>query len=223
LSDRIKLLLFFLSALVILFFMSIGYSALNTLSRLDVVEAQRDQWQRPAEVIGALDLKPGAEVVDLGCGSGYFTLKLSPQVGRQGRVIAEDVRRLPLAFLWVRALLRGEHNVHVVHGGISDPYLPTGQVGAVLIANTFHELTDPQSILAHVRNALVSGGMLVIVDREPKQTNIGVTEVGGHEISATRVENELKAANFEMVKRQDDFIARDPYNETWWLIVAKRP
>ncbi|HVB57798.1 MAG TPA: hypothetical protein VNE63_15415 [Candidatus Acidoferrales bacterium] len=84
LSYRIKLLLFFLSALAVLVLMDFGYSALDTLSRLDVVEAQRDQWQRPAVVIDALELKPGDEVVDLGCGSGYFTPKLSRRVGSQG-------------------------------------------------------------------------------------------------------------------------------------------
>jgi predicted methyltransferase len=86
--------------------LGIAFSALQTFSRLDAVEANRDTWQRPSEVIAALDLKPGDGVVDLGCGSGYFTLKLSSLVGRDGRVIAEDIRRLPLAFLWFRAVAR---------------------------------------------------------------------------------------------------------------------
>ena len=52
-------------------------------SRETVVEAQRDQWQRPTEVLGALALRDGATVVDLGSGAGYFALKLSPAVGAQ--------------------------------------------------------------------------------------------------------------------------------------------
>ena len=131
------------------------------------MEAERDQWQRPAEVLQALDIKPGDVVVDLGCGSGYFALKLSSPVGKGGRVLAEDIRRLPLAFLWFRTILKNERNITVVHGDATDPHLPPRQVNEVLIANTYHELTDSQAILAHVRQSLVSGGRLVVVDRAP--------------------------------------------------------
>jgi predicted methyltransferase len=220
LSYRFKLLLFFLSAIAVFVLMDIGYSAVNTLSRLDAVEAQRDLWQRPDEIIDALDLRPGSEVIDLGCGSGYFTLKLSPRVGRRGRVIAEDIRLLPLSFLWVRAVTRRDANVHIVRGKVSDPDLPRGSADAVLIVNTFHELADPQSILAHVRNSLVAGGRLVIVDREPKPQNIGVTETGDHEIAPATVEGELKGAGFEVERLRDPFVQADPDNETWWMIIA---
>lgn len=203
--------------------MDVGYSALNTLSRLDVVEAQRDQWQRPSDVITALDLKPGATVVDLGCGSGYFTLKLSPRVKPGGRVLAEDIRRLPLAFLWVRTILKSDRNVRIIHGAVSDPRLPIASVNAVLIVNTYHELADPQSILAHVNSALVPGGRLVVVDREPKPQNVGVTELGDHEVAPARVEDDLKRAGFQLISLRDPFINADPHNETWWMIVARKP
>jgi len=79
-----------------------SYSAIGTLFRLDTIEATRDRWQRPPDVIQALQLAPGKKVVDLGCGSGYFTLKPSEPVGVKGHAIAEDIRRLPLTFLWMR-------------------------------------------------------------------------------------------------------------------------
>ena len=83
LSYRIKLALFLVCAITVLFLFNTAYQGLNTLSRLNVVEAERDQWQRPSDVIKALDLRPGNVVVDLGCGSGYFTLKLSAAVGQK--------------------------------------------------------------------------------------------------------------------------------------------
>lgn len=142
LDYRVKLLLFLLCALAILAAFNVGYSALNTLSRLDVIEAERDQWQRPSDVIQALDLRPGNVVADVGCGSGYFTLKLSTPVGPRGRVIAEDIRRLSLAFLWIRTVTRQEHNVHLLRGDEEDPHLPAGGVNAVLISNTYHEFSN---------------------------------------------------------------------------------
>lgn len=220
---RLKLLVFFLCALAVFFLLNTGYSALNTISRLDMVEAERDQWQRPAQVVQALGIRPGDVVVDLGCGSGYFALRLSSPVGKTGRVLAEDIRRLPLAFLWFRTILKNERNVTVVHGGPSDPHLPLQRVNEVLIANTYHELIDSQAILAQVRQALVSGGRLVILDRAPNPADIGATRLAEHEISAGQVENELRQAQFEIVTRQNDFIQKDPENESWWLIVARKP
>ena len=219
---RVKLLGFALCAIAILIVLNTAYSALNTISRLDVVEAQRDTWQQPYDVIRALDLRPGNVVVDLGCGSGYFTLKLSSSVAGAGLVVAEDIRRLPLVFLWLRTAQRREHNVTVLHGEADDPHLPP-RVNAVLIANTYHEFTDSQPILAHVRQSLVPAGEVVVVDRWPNPADIGVTENGEHEISPERVENELRRTGFEIVRRQDHFIEKDPDNEAWWLIVARRP
>ena len=157
-----------------------------------------------------------------GCGSGYFTLKLSSPVGRSGRVVAEDIRRLPLMVLWVRAAQRGEHNVRIVVGEPTDPHLPT-HVNAVLILNTYHEFTDSHSILVHVGQSLIPTGRLVVVDREPKLASSAVSETAEHEISAERVENELRQANFEIVNRQEHFIEHDSYGENWWLIVARKP
>src|SRR5579864_7869660 len=107
---RTRLILFLLIAVVIVSTMYVLYSAIDTLRQLEVVELERDQWQRPAEVLQALDLRPGNVVVDLGSGAGYFALKLSPIVGNGGQVLAVDIRRLPLAFLWVRALTHSPHN-----------------------------------------------------------------------------------------------------------------
>ena len=51
LSYRVKLLAFLLGALWLsCLVLNTGYSALNTISRLNVVEAERDQWQRPTDV-----------------------------------------------------------------------------------------------------------------------------------------------------------------------------
>ena len=220
---RFKLLLFVLCALAIFLLLNTGYSALNTISRLDQVEAERDQWQRPVEVLHALDIRPGDVVVDLGCGSGYFALRLSPLAGKDGRVLSEDIRRLPLAFLWFRTILKSERNVTVIHGDVADPHLPPGRVNEVLIANTYHELTDSQAIVAHLRESLMPGGRLVVVDRAPKPSDIGASPLAEHEISAEQVKNELGQAQFEIVTVQNNFINKDPDNESWWLIVARKP
>jgi ubiquinone/menaquinone biosynthesis C-methylase UbiE len=213
---RIRLVLFLLSAVVIFATMYVLYSAIDTLRQLEVIESARDQWQRPAEVLQALDLRPGNVVADLGSGAGYFALKLSPIVGKGGQVLAVDIRKLSLSFLWIRALLSQKWNIRVVLGDEDDPRLPPGAVDAVLIANTFHELRAPKAMLGHAALSLRPGGRLEIVDRSP-----GQHDANAHEVDRLVVEAELQQAGFEILTSQDHFVDR-PGEDPWWLTVARK-
>jgi SAM-dependent methyltransferase len=154
-------------------------------------------------------------VVDLGCGAGYFALKLSAAAGPKGNVQAVDILRLPLTFLWIRALRRGARNLTVVLGDPDDPHI-SGQVDAVLVANTYHELTHPGIVLGHLRQALPPRGRLVIADRSPQSIN------PEHAIDRAIVEAELRHDGFAIVSRDDHFLDQ-PDEGPWWLIVAEVP
>jgi ubiquinone/menaquinone biosynthesis C-methylase UbiE len=219
----VRLVLFMAGAIAILIGSNVAYQALTTLRQLDGIEAERDQWQRPADVIHALNLKDGDSVADIGCGSGYFSLKLADPVGRHGKVIAEDIRRLPLSFLWMRAVRKGKHNVNVHLGELDDPRLRSGSVNAVLISNTYHEFTAARSILDHIRQSLVPGGSLVVIDRSPRDAQVQATAQQEHEISSKQVATDLRKANFVIDSQTDHFIERDPEDESWWMIVVHRP
>jgi SAM-dependent methyltransferase len=210
-------------ALVLLaFFFAIGlagtaYQVVRTLQQLTIVEALRDSWQQPNETIRHLNLKEGAVVVDLGSGAGYFALKLSDDVGKNGRVIAVDLRRLSLLFLRIRALLLGKHDIETIVGDTDDPHLRTSSVDSVLIANTYHELTDPHAILRHVSNALRPGGRIVVIDRMPGDRDFD--SAAHHHVVPSMVETDLREAGLDILSREDSFI-HPPGDEVWWLIVA---
>ncbi|HTD22841.1 MAG TPA: class I SAM-dependent methyltransferase [Terriglobales bacterium] len=205
--------------------LGIVYDAIQTLSRLDAVERERDQWQRPAEVIQELNLKEGNVVVDLGSGVGYFSLKLSDTVGKTGKVLPVDILKFPLFVLRTRAFIDGKHNIDVILGEPNDPHLSAGTVDAMLIANTYHELTDSKTILGHVFQALKPGGRLVILDRGPRSENgeSRSDEAEHHHISPALVEAEIRGSGFQIVKREDHFIDRPGDSQLWWLIVARKP
>ncbi len=212
-----RIALFLVCAILIFVVLNTLYSFASTLTRLDAIESERDQWQRPADVLRALDLRPGNTVADIGAGSGYFALKLSPVVGARGEVQAVDLRRLSLFFLWTRALLRGQHNVHVIAGEDDNPHLPTGTVDAVLICNTYHEFSNPDVILHRVFQSLRPGGRLVVVDRAARATDAP----HAHEVPLVAVEGQLRNQGFEVVSQNDSFIDR-PGDDLWWLATARK-
>jgi SAM-dependent methyltransferase len=213
-SHRLKVALFLIGSLALVAVLYTLAQAVETLDRLNVVERERDQWQRPSEIIQELNLKDGAVAVDLGSGAGYFALKLSRLVGKNGRVFAVDLRQVSLAFLWMRAHLWSRDNIDVRLGDTEDPHLPA-HVDAVLIVNTYHELNAPKAILGHVRASLAAGGRLVIADRGPEM------ETHHEGLPMAAVAEQLRSAGFEIVRAQDHFLDQ-PGEGPWWLIVAQK-
>lgn len=230
---RVRISLFLLAVSLFLVVLVVGSQAIQTLKVLDVVERERDRWQQPGPVVQALNLKDGSIVADIGSGAGYFTLKLAPIVGDKGRVIAEDILREPLAFLWIRAMLRHRRNIWIIHGEPNNPHLPEGQVDAVLVVNTYHEFTHPRAILNRALQAIHPRGRLVIVDRGPLpgEEESREAETQHHERNPSEVEAELRETGFELISRNDHFIERPaperpgdrPDDHLWWLIVAMKP
>lgn len=143
-------------------------------------------------------------------------------MGTNGKVIAEDIRRLSVTFRWMRSVRKGKHNVHVLLGDVDDPHLRPDTIDAVLISDTFHEFTVPQAIMGHVMQALAPGGKVVIVDRWPIDAEEPGSASQEHEISPQQVEAELMGTGFTIDSRRDDFIRSDPNGENWWIIVAHR-
>ena len=198
--------------------------AVRTLGTLDRVERERDSWQRPEEIIRQLDLHPGLTVVDLGSGAGYFSLKIAPRVAPNGSVLAVDLRRQSLAFLWIRAVLGGHWNIHAIGGRVDDPNLPPAPVDVVLIANTYHELTAPEQILKTLYTSMRPGGRLVVVDRAPRGGgDTRATAEGPHEITRGVAERQINEQGFETVLRDDNFIGRPGDEDLWWLVVFRKP
>ena len=222
---RVRVALFLIGSVLLVLLLSYLYQGVQTLSALDQIERDRDQWQRPSDVIQALNLHEGSVVVDFDAGVGYFTLKLCSAVGKKGGVVAEDIRRESSIFLRIRAFLRGQHNVKTIRGETDDPRLPAGFADAVLIANTYHELTEPKPILRHLADSLKPGGRLVIVDRGPRSGPVESREAQAehHEPRPDLVEMDVRNAGFEVISRQDHFIDRPADDQVWWLLVARKP
>lgn len=198
--------------------------AVRTLRTLTVVERARDTWQRPEEIIRRLDLRPGQTVVDLGSGAGYFALKLVPRVAPGGRVLAVDLRRQSLAFLWIRAQQGGHTNLTAIRGDADNPRLPAGPIDAVLIANTYHELTAPDAVLKILFTSMRPGARLVVVDRGPRTPGESRADAATHhELTAAAATDEITRHGFQALSTDERFIDRAADDDIWWLVVFRKP
>src|SRR5207248_3600314 len=91
-------------------------------------EKERDDADEPGQLVRLLGIKSGMTVADIGAGSGYYAVRLSPIVGPNGRIIAEDVVPEYLRGLSDRARGLGLQNVATHLGEPHDPKLPIGTI-----------------------------------------------------------------------------------------------
>lgn len=127
-------------------------------------EEHRDTLNEAGEIARLLELKPGMTVGDLGAGSGYHTVRLSPLVGPSGSVIAEDVTKDYLVELARRTELLKLTNVKFALGEPHDPRLPASLLDAAILVHMYHEITQPYAFLYNLAPALKPGAHIGIVD-----------------------------------------------------------
>ncbi len=123
----------------------------------------RDEWQRPDEVVTALALEPSMTVADLGTGTGYFLARLSAAVP-SGHVLALDVEPAMIEHVRERALREGLPNVEAHVVPMDDPGLSPASVDRVLVVDTWHHIEARADYLARLAAGMREGGALVIVD-----------------------------------------------------------
>jgi predicted methyltransferase len=184
-----------------------------------------ERQNRVADLLRLLGAQPGSLIADVGAGEGAFTIPIARAVAPNGRAVAVDIKDSALNKLRDRAARDGISNVDVVVGATDDPHLPAGQFDAVMIHNAYHEMTEHEAMLRHIYTALKPGGRFVVV--EPMHdSSRGLTrdkQVAEHDIAIDIVDEELRAAGFEVLERDDAFVKFTGVPGGFWLIVARRP
>ena len=159
---------------------------------------EREEEEHPAQMLDALDLRPGEIVADLGAGSGYFTFRMAPKVGETGKVLAVEIQEAMLNTLRARASALKAANVEVVQGTEADPHLPAGGVDLVLVVDVYHELSYPFEVMTRVREALKPGGRVVFVEYRKEDPEVPIKEV--HKMSLKQLETEMNAVGLVRVR-----------------------
>lgn len=155
-------------------------------------EEARDRLGEFTRVIGFSGVKPGMWVADIGSGEGYYAVRLSPVVGRRGRVLAEDIRPDVIQALANRVQKDNLDNVAVKLGAPDDPKLPPHSFDRIFLAHVYHEVESPYAFLWHLRDGLKPGATIDVVelDRPPER----------HGLPPGTLECEFAAVGLKQVK-----------------------
>jgi SAM-dependent methyltransferase len=138
-------------------------------------------------------------------------------------VFAVDISDRALGQLDGLVRSRELDNVDVIRGEIDDPGLPAGSLDAVLIVDAYHEMTEYEAMLAAVYRALKPGGRLVVLALVPPDSSAARDrQTASHRLGLSLVEQEIRAAGFEVVERDPRFTSSGR-GSGQWMLVARRP
>jgi predicted methyltransferase len=160
---------------------------------------EREQEERPAEVIAAMGLKPGDMVGDIGAGSGFFSRRMAKAVAPGGKVHAVEIQPEMLAKLEELAKRDGVDNIVPVLGTETDPKLPAGSLDWLILVDVYHEFQQPAPMLAKMLESLKPGGRVALIEyRLLGDTARHIREE--HRMSVEQVRSEWEPAGFHLVE-----------------------
>jgi len=167
-----------------------------------LVRETREEEERPDLLVKALGLEPGQTVADIGCGNGFYTLRLARGVGSEGRVLAVDIQPEMLELLEERAAEAGVENIEPVLGTPADPKLPEGELDLVLMVDVYHEFAYPERMLGAIRKSLKPEGRVVLAEFREEDPSVPIKPL--HKMSKEQVLKEFAPNGFKLVEEFDE-------------------
>ena len=152
---------------------------------------ERDAYQQPQKVLEFLGDIQGKTIMDIGAGSGYFSVRLAE---KGATVIAADVDDEFQGFLKDRIQNNNLQNIETRKIPFDSPNLKEEEADIVLIVNTYHHIENRPEYFAKVKKGTKPNGELVIIDFY--KSDIPVGPPLDHKLPIDIVINELKKAGY---------------------------
>jgi ubiquinone/menaquinone biosynthesis C-methylase UbiE len=111
---------------------------------------------------GILEPSPGERVLEIGPGTGYYTLDLAEWVGAEGAVDIFDLQQEMLDHTIRRARERGLWNVSPTQGDAQKLPYDDDSFDAAILVTVLGEIPDQDAALGEIERVLRPGGRLIV-------------------------------------------------------------
>lgn len=166
----------------------------------------RSEWQQPDKVISLFGDLHEKKIVDLGAGSGYFTLRLA---AKGAHVIAADVnddfQEIIKEKLNSEELKTLSPSIELRKVPYDDPDLEENEADGILVVNTWHHIDNRKDYMNKVLIGIREGGRIIIVDFK-----LGVP--GGppdsHRLGLEKALEEIRDLDFQEIQVDTSMLER---------------
>lgn len=162
---------------------------------------ERDAYQQPEKVLAYLGDLSGIKIMDIGAGSGYFSIKLAE---KGAHVIAADVSDEFQEIIKKRIEENEIENIELRKIPYDSPDLADEEVDKILIVNTYHHIENRVDYFSKVKKGIKPNGELVVIDYFKKEIPVGPP--ANHKVDLETVKKELKEAGFTQLNVNVDLL-----------------
>lgn len=166
-----------------------------------LVRESRQREEDCEQLLEALQVKPGQVVCDMGCGNGFYSLKLAEMVGPEGQVIAVDIQSEMLGMLRSEMRKARVRNIKPLLGTPINPRLEPNSIDLVLMVDVYHEFSHPEHMLKAIRESLKAKGRVALVEFREEDPLVPIKPL--HKMSKAQIMKEFPANGFRLVEEYD--------------------
>jgi ubiquinone/menaquinone biosynthesis C-methylase UbiE len=171
---------------------------MNKTSFEDLVKnfesADRNEWQKPDEVIHFLGDLKNKTIIDIGAGTGYFEFKMNEP---SAKIIAADVDDRFIKYLNDRITKEQSSNISARKAEYEKPPVSEKEADIVYMVDVYHHIENRKDYFSMVKKGLKPNGEMIIVDFKKGDFEQGPPD--DMKIEIQTVINEMKLAGFNLV------------------------
>jgi ubiquinone/menaquinone biosynthesis C-methylase UbiE len=143
-------------------------------------------------------IRPGAYVLDYGCGPGNYTIAAAELVGPSGKVYAVDIHPHAICEVQNKANIKGLRNVQTILTDCNTK-LPDSSVDVVLLFYVLHDFKNPDAIIKELSRVLKPMGVLLIIDHKLENEKVvSILGRAAENLKLRRTEREIEGKKKEI-------------------------
>jgi ubiquinone/menaquinone biosynthesis C-methylase UbiE len=147
----------------------------------------RYRFFEPLKILKGADILPGQTVLEVGCGTGFFTVPAARLIGDQGRLVAMDVLSESVDFVSSKVQAANLKNVQVVKGDALATGLDAGGFDTVLLFGVIPAPMLPLTrLLPEMHRVLKADGILAVWPPVPGWLPQAILQYGLFTLSSKR-------------------------------------
>jgi ubiquinone/menaquinone biosynthesis C-methylase UbiE len=117
----------------------------------------------PMQILRGADIHSGQSILELGCGTGFFTIPAAQLIGDQGSLVAMDVLPASVEKVSKKVQIANLKNVHVAKGDALNTKLDPESMDAVLLFGILPAPMLPlDRLLPEMYRILKPGGIMAV-------------------------------------------------------------
>jgi ubiquinone/menaquinone biosynthesis C-methylase UbiE len=169
---------------------------LNKIAFLD--SKQRETLIPPEALICQMPIQKDHTLLDVGAGSGFFTIPMAERTS--SKVYALDSDRRMLSVIEEKAKEKGLHNIELIQDYLEDLSLQNNSIDFTMASLILHEVGSLSKALTKVYEVLKTGGHLLCLEYEKDEKIIEGPPMSIR-IGSDELERALESIGFKVAKK----------------------